>query len=128
MVLPLVEVSNGRWASDRTVAAPVLVPLLILGRRAVATAGGEGAEDTFSMGSSDVMAGGQELRATALSSDLFEAAAMRAVDKDLMAMKVDELKEELEARDEATSGNKAWLRRRLHAAIVREYLDGAMGG
>ena len=24
------------------------------------------------------------------------------------------------------SGNKSWLRRRLHAAIVREYLDGAM--
>jgi hypothetical protein len=37
--------------------------------------------------------------------------------------KVDELKEELEARGEATSGSKAWLRRRLHAAIVREYLD-----
>eukprot|EP00966_Prymnesium_polylepis_P002319 53447-Prymnesium_polylepis.1 len=37
-----------------------------------------------------------------------------------MAMKVTELKEELEARDEAKSGNKAWLRRRLHAAIVRE--------
>ena len=58
-----------------------------------------------------------------LSSDLFEAAAMRAVSKDLMAMKVDELKLELEARDEGTSGNKAWLRRRLHAAIVREHLE-----
>ena len=34
--------------------------------------------------------------------------------------------EELAARDEAVSGNKAWLRRRLHAAIVREYVDGAM--
>ena len=33
----------------------------------------------------------------------------------------------MEARNEATSGNKAWLRRRLHAAIVREYLDYAMG-
>ena len=32
---------------------------------------------------------------------------MRAVDKDLMAMKVDELKEELEARDEVKTGNKA---------------------
>ena len=51
---------------------------------------------------------------------------MRVVNKDLMAMKVDELKEELQARDEATSGNKAWLRRRLHTAIVREYLEGAM--
>ena len=39
---------------------------------------------------------------------------MRTVAKDLMAMKVDELKEELEARDEAKSGNKAWLRRRLY--------------
>ena len=74
----------------------------------------------------DEVAGGQELRAASLSSDLFKAEAMKAVDKDLMAMKVDELKEELEAREEATSGNKAWLRRRLHAAIVREYLDGAM--
>ena len=79
------------------------------------------------MGPPDEAAGGQELRATALSSDLFEAAAMRAVDKDLMAMKVAELKEELAARDEGTSGNKAWLRRRLHAAIVREYLESAMG-
>ena len=42
--------------------------------------------------------------------------------KDLLAMKVTELKEELEARNEARSGNKAWLRRGLHAAIVREYL------
>ena len=48
----------------------------------------------------------------------------RVVKKDLMAMKNADLKEELEARDEATSGNKSWLRRRLHAAIVREYLDG----
>ena len=76
------------------------------------------------MGLSDVAVGGQELRATALSSELFEASAMRVVDKDLMAMKVAELKEELEARGEGKTGNKAWLRRRLHAAIVREYLAG----
>ena len=38
------------------------------------------------------------------------AAGMQAVlDKDLMAMKVTELKEELAARGEALSGNKAWL-------------------
>ena len=48
---------------------------------------------------------------------------MRAVDKDLMAMKVTELKEELGAREEPVSGNKAWLRRRLHAAIVRDHLE-----
>ena len=34
-----------------------------------------------------------------------------------------ELKEELEARGEHTTGNKAWLRRRLHGcAIVRAHL------
>ena len=47
---------------------------------------------------------------------------MRAVSKDMMEMKVTELKEELGARDEPVSGNKAWLRRRLHAAIVSEHL------
>ena len=59
------------------------------------------------MGLADVTAGGRKLRATTLSPDLFEAAAMRAVNKTLMAMKVTELKLELEARDEGTSGNKA---------------------
>ena len=44
-------------------------------------------------------------------------------DKGLMEMKVAELKEELSARGEAVSGNKAWLRRRLHAAIVRDHLE-----
>ena len=38
-------------------------------------------------------------------------------------MKVAELKEELEARGEGKSGNKAWLRRRLHAAIVSDHLE-----
>ena len=60
---------------------------------------------------------------TSLSPDLFEAAVMRAVHKDLMKMIVVELKRELEARAEPKTGSKAWLRRRLHAAIVREHLD-----
>ena len=42
-----------------------------------------------------------------------------------MEMKVAELKEELEARDELKTGNKAWLRRRLHGAIVRVHLEAA---
>ena len=58
-----------------------------------------------------------------LEPELFGAAAMEAVDKDLMEMKVAELKEELSARGEAVSGSKALLRRRLHAAIVRDYLE-----
>ena len=62
---------------------------------------------------------------TYLDAELFSAAAMQVVDKDLMAMKVAELKEELEARGEPKTGNKAWLRRRLHGAIVRAHLDAA---
>ena len=58
------------------------------------------------------------VRTMCLEPELFEAAAMLAVEKDLMDMLVRELKEELTARDEPVSGNKAWLRRRLHAAIV----------
>ena len=71
-------------------------------------------------------AGGQELRTTTLSSALFKAEAMKGISKDLMAMKVDELKLELEERGEAKSGNKAWLRRRLHTAILREHLESLM--
>ena len=60
------------------------------------------------------------------SSDLpatsFEASAIQVVQKDLMDMLVRELKEELEARDQPKTGNKAWLRRRLHGAIVRAHL------
>ena len=108
--------------ADRTKAPPVLVPLLSLGRRAVATEGTDAQAGTFSMRLGDVAAGGQELLATNLSASLFEASKMKKVFKDLMAMKVDELKEELEERDEAKSGNKAWLQRRLHAAILREHL------
>ena len=47
---------------------------------------------------------------------------MQAVQKDLTDMLVRELKEELEARDQPKTGNKAWLRRRLHGAIVRAHL------
>ena len=47
---------------------------------------------------------------------------MEAVKKDLMDILVRELKEELEARGEPRTGNKAWLRRRLHGAIVRAHL------
>ena len=66
-----------------------------------------------------VAAGGPVLRPMALEPELFEAAAIMVGEKDLMAMKVTELKEELAVRDEPVSGNKAWLRRRLHAAMVR---------
>jgi hypothetical protein len=47
------------------------------------------------------------------------------VDTDLMDMLVRELKDEPESRSESKTGNKAWLRRRLHGAIVRDHLDAA---
>ena len=50
------------------------------------------------------------------------ADAMEQVEKDLMDRKVTELKEELAARGETTTGNRPELRRRLHAAIVRKHL------
>ena len=79
---------------------------------------------SFSVAADDLAAGGPQLHTTYLTEDLFEAARdARVVEKDLMAMKVAELKEELEAREEAKSGDKAWLRRRLHAAIMREHLE-----
>ena len=96
MVLPLVK-SSGRWLADRTKASPVLVPLLSLGRRVTATEGSGERASTFSMRLANVAAGGQELQATSLSAELFSAAAMCVGVKDLMAMKVAELKEELEA-------------------------------
>ena len=62
----------------RYVRGMVHVPLLILGRRTVATAGGVGSEDNFSMEAPDAAAGRrQELHATVLSasrpSSSFEA-------------------------------------------------------
>ena len=39
-------------------------------------------------------------------------------------MKMVELRAALDARGEAVSGNKAWLRRRLHIAVVRTYIPG----
>ena len=125
VVLPLVEVSSGRWATNRATAPPVLVPLLSLGRQVVAVAEDGEPSGTFSLGTADVAAGGQLLQAMSLTPELFKAAAMQAVVKDLMTMKVAELKEELAARGEPVWGNKAWLRRRLHSAIVCNYIDGA---
>ena len=60
---------------------------------------------------------------TYLSADLFEGGGAGGLTKDLIAMKVTELKEELEARGEGKSGNnKVWLRRRLHAQTAMRRL------
>ena len=72
-----------------------------------------------------MVAGGPRLRAATLREELFAASQMLVVSTALMDMKVPELKQELAERSEPVSGTKAWLRRRLHAAIVRSHLDSA---
>eukprot|EP00966_Prymnesium_polylepis_P043741 1013699-Prymnesium_polylepis.1 len=92
---------------------------LSLGRRAIATEGSGAQSGSFSVALAARASRWTRAAANApltlkLSADLFEAAAMRVVNKDLMVMMVAELKEELEVRGEGKTGNKAWLRRRLH--------------
>jgi len=125
VILPLVE-RDGRWVPDHT-QAPLLVPVLTLGRCMVATEGSGDQAGTFAITPAVTAVGGPRLLATYLSADLFRAAAMMAVGQDLMDMKVAELKEELQARDQPRSGNKAWLRRRLHGAIVCAHLETVQG-
>ena len=116
---------------DCSAACPVLIPLLSLGRRAVVVTEGSGARSgSFAIAAAALAAGGPKLRTTCLTEDLFAVAVMRSAAKDLMAMKVAVVAVgrrahggELEVRNEGKSGNKAWLRRRLHAAIVREHLE-----
>ena len=117
VVQMLVERADGHWEVAR--ACPMLVPVLSLGRHVLLSEGSGALAGTFALSAPAVAAGGPQLRETCLSSDLFEASAMQAVQKDLM---VRELKEDLEARDQPKTGNKAWLRRRLHGAIVRAHL------
>ena len=73
-------------------------------------------------------AGGPALFEVSLFADMFAAGGAGGLRVDLMEMKVSELREELEARDEAKSGCKPWLRRRLHAAIVRERVAARAAG
>ena len=103
-------------------SAPVLVPVVSLGRNVILTLGSQANAGTYSVAAAAVVAGGPALVRTALSAGLFAASVMVLVQKDLMDMKVTELKEELEARNEGRTGNKAWLRRALYAVIVRSYL------
>ena len=121
VVLPLVDVEHSPVCWTRAKVAPMLVPALSLGRRVVATEGGGAQAGTFSLTPALTPGGGRLLCTVCLEPELFEAVAMQVGSKDLMAMRVVDLKEELAARDELVSGNKAWLRRRLHAAIVRDH-------
>ena len=108
---------------DCRLASVVLVPVLSLGRRVVATEGSGEHSGTYTLAAPDVAAGGRTLHVMTLDAALFADGGEGGLSKDLMAMKVTELREELRTREEPVSGNKAWLRRRLHAAIVRDYLE-----
>ena len=68
-------------------------------------------------------AGGPLLRTIHLDSAMFSKREMLSVDKDLVELKVAELKEELQARGEPTSGPKPMLQRRLHASMVRAAMN-----
>ena len=120
VVLPLVKLPGNVWVTDCSKARPVLVPVLSLGRRMVANemAATSNAACGLKLTAAAVPAGGPQLQRATLSSAMFAAAAMIEVSKDLMKMKVTELKLELAAREKLTTGPKPWLRRRLHAAIV----------
>jgi hypothetical protein len=118
VVAPLVR-RGDEWVRSGT--RPVLVPLTSLGRR-VDVSASEMTADGLSVAEADERAGGPRLRPLTVSSEDFGAEMMLVVSKALMAMTVDDLKTELEARNELKSGNKAWLRRRLHAAILRARL------
>ena len=120
-VYPLVQRDDRRWVARGKAA--VRVPALHLGRRVDANAGSGAHAATFAPAAASVPAGGPLLRTVHLSARLFEATAMKAVEQDLMDMTVVQLQEELEVRGEVKSGSKAWLRRRLHAAIVRGHLE-----
>ena len=73
----------------------------------MATEGSGARAGTFALRTADVEAGRPALRAMRLEAELFEASAMKAVTtKDLMEMKVVELKEELSARGEVRLGKQ----------------------
>lgn len=86
VVLPLVEVSPGRWVADCARAPPVLVPVLSLGQRVVATMGDGEHAGTYSLAAAEVAAGGRALRTMILDPELFLADGESGLTKDLMAM------------------------------------------
>ena len=108
---------EGTLCIDRLRAPAVLVPLSSLGRRVEMVEGSE--EGVFDPVASVGEAGGDPLQACTLTPDLFAAAAMFGVERDLMKMTVLQLKEELEARGASRSGAlKSVLRGRLRAIII----------
>lgn len=115
---------GGRWTVDRRRAAPLLVPLVSLGRH-VQLVDDDAAPGQYSIASVSDTAGGPALHGCVISIEMFEADQMVGpVEKDLMDMKVTELKGELEARKAPkTARDKMALRIRLRALMIRAVLD-----
>ena len=114
VVQPLVKCGS-QWQANSVKAPPVLVPVASLGRNVVMGI----RLNTVTLSAA---AGGPALSRASLTVELFAASVMISSNaKDLMDMKIVELKAELEARGEGRTGNKAWLRRSLYAAIVRAH-------
>ena len=116
-VVVRVREEGGVW-TELARSRPIQVPLLSLGRRMCDAAANAGAP----IGRRRAC-GRPPLRTLSLTEDLFEKEAMVEVDtKDLLEMTVTELKTELGARGESKAGNKAWLQRRLHSAILAHHI------
>ena len=80
-------------------------------------AGGD--DQVYELGQVHDSIGGQARRTLALQRSWFDAAAMLSEDAvDLDEMTINQLKAELEARDESKTGRKPELQRRLRALIV----------
>ena len=121
------EEQDGQWRVDRSIAPPILVPMLSLGRKVEATVQQHTqpahTKYTFTFPTPpDPQAGGPLLRSICIDPTMFSADAMLAVSTDLADMKVAELKEELRHRGKPCSGPKPMLLRRLHAVIVATIL------
>ena len=95
VVSPLVK-QGLRWSIDRSNGPPVLTSVLSLGRKVIAST--LGGVDTLTFSTPVISAGGPVLSAASLHADMFSASVMESVTKDLMEMKVTELRDELEAR------------------------------
>ena len=109
------EGEGSRWRVDRRQAAPLLVPLASLGRRVDV----EEEDGDYMVSRVHLDAGGPALRSCSYTPETFAGSAMCGpVAKDLMRLKVKELRAELEERGAPKRGRKPELRVRLRALMM----------
>ena len=125
VVLPLIR-EGQRWVEDCTRSDIVLVPLLSLGQHVLASPGTGVQQHSLAMSAALKAAGGAVLSALWGSAPCCVVQFSRD-DSGFDRYDGDESvraqgRAELEARGKGRTGNKAWLRRALHAAIVEEHI------